>query len=210
MDATAIALCRENQIPIHVFNLFKKGALLKAVMRKKRRLSRNRRVSHDRMTKQVEAKMQATLEHFKQELKNLRTNRANPGMVEGVTVEVYGSHMHIKELANITTPESRQILISPFDPQTAGAIAKGIEKANLNLQPVVEGHVDPHQRSSYGRSDAQRDRQARARKKPKMPKSPSARSAARAMKLIRKQKADGDHHRRRHEKRRKGDPRANR
>ena len=45
--------------------------------------------------------MVATLEHFKQELKNLRTNRANPGMVEGVSVEVYGTHMRIKELANI-------------------------------------------------------------------------------------------------------------
>jgi ribosome recycling factor len=87
---------------------------------------------------QVKAKMQATLDHFKQELKNLRSNRANPGMVEGVSVEVYGAHMKIKELASITTPESRQILITPFDPQTAGAISKGIEKANLNLQPVLE------------------------------------------------------------------------
>lgn len=89
--------------------------------------------------KEVEKKMLATLEHYKQELKNLRTNRANPGVVEGVSVEVYGSHMRVKELANITTPEARQILITPFDPQTAGAIAKGIEKANLNLQPVLEG-----------------------------------------------------------------------
>jgi ribosome recycling factor len=91
--------------------------------------------------KDVESKMQATLDHFKQELKNLRSNRANPGMVEGVTVTVYDSNMRIKELASITCPEPRQILISPFDPQTAGAIAKGIEKANLNLQPVLEGHV---------------------------------------------------------------------
>jgi ribosome recycling factor len=89
---------------------------------------------------EVKNKMNATLEHFKQELKNLRTNRANPGVVEGVSVEVYGTHMKVKELASITTPEARQILISPFDPQTAGAIAKGIEKANLNLQPVLEGH----------------------------------------------------------------------
>jgi ribosome recycling factor len=88
---------------------------------------------------EVKTKMQATLEHYKQELKNLRTNRANPGVVEGVSVDVYGTHMKVKELASITTPEARQILISPFDPQTAGAIAKGIEKANLNLQPVVEG-----------------------------------------------------------------------
>ena len=90
---------------------------------------------------QVKAKMQAALDHFKQELKNLRTNRANPGVVEGVSVDVYGAQMKVKELANITTPETRQILITPFDPQTASAIAKGIEKANLNLQPVLEGHA---------------------------------------------------------------------
>jgi ribosome recycling factor len=90
---------------------------------------------------QSKSKMQATLEHFKTELKQLRSNRANSGMVEGVSVEVYGAHMRLKELANITTPEARQILITPFDPQTAGPIAKSIEKANLNLQPVQEGGV---------------------------------------------------------------------
>lgn len=88
---------------------------------------------------QAKTKMQATLDHFKGDLKNLRTNRANAGMVEGVVVEVYGTQMRIKELANITVPESRQILISPFDPQTAAFISKGIEKANLNLQPILEG-----------------------------------------------------------------------
>jgi ribosome recycling factor len=87
---------------------------------------------------QVKAKMQAALDHFKQELKNLRSNRANPGVVEGVSVEVYGAQMKIKELAHITTPEARQILITPFDPQTAASIAKAIEKANLNLQPVLD------------------------------------------------------------------------
>ncbi|CAM0117822.1 ribosome recycling factor [Rhabdochlamydiaceae symbiont of Dictyostelium giganteum] len=97
---------------------------------------------------EVKAKMQVTLDHFKQELKNLRTNRANPGVVEGVNVDVYGAQMKVKELAQITTPEARQILITPFDPQTCAAIAKGIEKANLNLQPIVEAsmiriHVPP-------------------------------------------------------------------
>lgn len=89
----------------------------------------------------IKAKMRATIDHFKQELKGLRTSRANPAMVEGVMVEVYGSTMRLKEVANISTPEPRQILISPFDPQTAGPIAKSIEKANLNLQPVLEGQV---------------------------------------------------------------------
>src|SRR5580704_12002550 len=92
-------------------------------------------------TEQTKVKMHATVEHFKTELKNLRSNRANPAMFDGVTVEVYGTHMRIKELANVTVPEQRQILITPFDPQTTSAIAKGIEKANLNLQPRVEGHV---------------------------------------------------------------------
>lgn len=91
------------------------------------------------VTEQTKQKMQTAIDHFKTELKNLRSNRANPGMVDSVTVEVYGAPMRIKELANVTTPESRQLLISPFDPSTCAAIAKGIEKANLNLLPVVEG-----------------------------------------------------------------------
>jgi ribosome recycling factor len=90
---------------------------------------------------QTQSKMQATLEHFKSELKSLRTNRANPAILDGVIVDVYGSQMRIKELANVTVPEPRQLLISPFDPQTSAAIAKGIEKANLNVQPIVEGQV---------------------------------------------------------------------
>ena len=93
------------------------------------------------VTEQTKTKMQAALDHFKNDLKNLRTNRANPGMLDGVSVEVYGSQMRIKELANVSVPEPRQLLITPFDPQTSAAIAKGIEKANLNLQPVVEGHI---------------------------------------------------------------------
>jgi ribosome recycling factor len=93
------------------------------------------------VAEQTKGKMQAALEHFKNELKNLRTNRANSAMLDGVIVEAYGSQMRIKELANVTVPEPRQLMISPFDPQTSAAIAKGIEKANLNLQPVVEGQV---------------------------------------------------------------------
>src|SRR5579871_2389500 len=93
------------------------------------------------VTDQTKTKMQVALDHFKAELKSLRSNRANPSILDGVMVEAYGAQMRIKELANVTVPEPRQLLISPFDPQTSAAIAKGIEKANLNLQPVVEGQV---------------------------------------------------------------------
>lgn len=93
------------------------------------------------LTEQAKTKMQATAEHFKTELRNLRSNRANPGVLDGVLVEMYGAQMRLKELATVSVPEPRQLLVVPFDPKTAGAIAKGIERANLNLQPIVEGHA---------------------------------------------------------------------
>ena len=90
---------------------------------------------------QTKSKMQAAIEHFKQELKNLRTGRANPAILDNVFVEVYGAMVRLKEVASVAAPEARQLLISPFDRSTAGSISKGIEKANLNLQPMLEGNV---------------------------------------------------------------------
>lgn len=92
------------------------------------------------ITDETKKKMEAAIEHFKAELKKLRSGRANPAMLDGVMVEVYGTQMRLKELANISSPEPRQILINPFDPQTAPAIRKGIEIANLNLQPILEAN----------------------------------------------------------------------
>lgn len=90
---------------------------------------------------QTKQKMVGAIEHLKNELKSLRTGRANPAILDGVHVEIYGSMMRLKDLSTISSPESRQLLISPFDPQNAGAIAKAIEKSNLGLMPVVEGHA---------------------------------------------------------------------
>ena len=143
------------------------------------------------VTEETKKKMQAPLEHFKMELKNLRTNRANPGMLDGVLVEVYGAQMRIKELANVTVPEPRQLLISPFDPSTSGAIAKGIEKANLNLQPVVENQVirinvppmDEAMRKQIAKQGKQKAEDAKITIREIRRKSNE---------LIRKQKADGD------------------
>lgn len=92
------------------------------------------------IVKQTESKMKASIEHFKNELKSLRSNRANPAILDGVFVEVYGSKMRIKELSSITTSEGRQILISPFDPKMLETISKAIEKdQSLSLRPVIEG-----------------------------------------------------------------------
>jgi ribosome recycling factor len=90
---------------------------------------------------EVKKEMKASLEHFREELKNIRTSRASPSMVDNLSIEVYGTKMKLKELANITVPESRQLLITPYDPQNVNLIAKGIEAANLNIQPRVDGNV---------------------------------------------------------------------
>jgi ribosome recycling factor len=90
--------------------------------------------------KEIESKMKQAIEHLKEELKNIRTGRANPEIFDSVLVEVYGTQMRLKELATITCPEARQMLISPFGQDTLNPIAKSIEQANLNLNPIVDGN----------------------------------------------------------------------
>jgi ribosome recycling factor len=90
---------------------------------------------------QVKAAMQAVIDHLKLELKSLRSGRANSGVLDRVMVEIYGSPAPLKAVANVTVPEARQILVTPFDPSTCHAIAKGIEAANLGIYPMVDGKV---------------------------------------------------------------------
>jgi ribosome recycling factor len=89
---------------------------------------------------QTKAKMQAAVEHLKTELKSIRTGRANAGMVDGILVEVYGSNMRIKEIASVSSTDSKTLLITPFDPKNAPFISKAIEKANIGMMPILDGH----------------------------------------------------------------------
>ncbi|OGN55771.1 MAG: ribosome recycling factor [Chlamydiae bacterium RIFCSPHIGHO2_12_FULL_44_59] len=90
---------------------------------------------------QVKSAMQAAFEHLKAELKTLRTGRANTAILDKITVEVYGSRVPLKSLANITVPEVRQIVVTPFDQSNANPIAKAIEAANLGVNPMVDGKL---------------------------------------------------------------------
>lgn len=85
--------------------------------------------------------MVGAIEHLRQELRGLRAGRASSAIVEGISVEAYGAQMRVKELATITTPEPRQLVITPFDVTNAGAISKAIEKANLGVRVSVEGKM---------------------------------------------------------------------
>lgn len=89
---------------------------------------------------QTKAKMTTALDHLKEDLKGIRTGRANPAILDNVMVDVYGAMMRIKDIATVSTPEARQLLITPFDTNTKGTISKAIEKANLGVMPLVDGN----------------------------------------------------------------------
>lgn len=90
--------------------------------------------------KETGQKMALAMEHLKNELKGIRTGRANTSMLDNIFVEIYGSPMRIKDIASITAPEARQLLITPFDRQNNTAIGKAIEKANLGFMPIVDAN----------------------------------------------------------------------
>ena len=141
--------------------------------------------------KETEKKMQGALDHLKNDLKGLRTGRANPSVLETVFVEVYGAQMRIQDVATISVPESRQLLISPFDAQNVHAIAKGVEAANLNLQPIVDGNVVRIKIPEMDQSVRQ-DMVKQAKRKCEEAKI-SIRNARRdGNEQVKKQKADGD------------------
>jgi ribosome recycling factor len=91
------------------------------------------------ITEKSKQKMIQALDHLKEELKTIRTGRASPSSFENVAIELYGSLSKLRDLAQISSPDARQILITPYDPQTAHAIQKSIEKANMNVKPTVDG-----------------------------------------------------------------------
>jgi ribosome recycling factor len=88
---------------------------------------------------EAEEKMIKSEEVVQHEFSGLRTGKASPVLVENIMVEVYGSHMRIRELAGITTPEPRMLLISPWDVSTVHPIEKAIQKSPLGVNPSVQG-----------------------------------------------------------------------
>lgn len=90
----------------------------------------------------TKTKLIKATEHFKEELKKLRTGRAHPGMLDGIMVEVYGQSMPLKGVAGISAPEATLLQISPFDPNNLKAISDAIRNnKTLGLNPADDGRV---------------------------------------------------------------------
>jgi ribosome recycling factor len=86
-------------------------------------------------------KMQKTEQVVLHEFAGVRTGKASAALIENILVEVYGSHMRIRELAGITTPEPRVLVVQPWDVSTLHPIEKAIQKSNLGLNPAVDKKV---------------------------------------------------------------------
>ena len=96
-------------------------------------------MSPDDILLEAEEKMIKTEQVVIHEFAGVRTGKASASLLENILVEVYGSQMRIRELAGITTPEPRQLLVQPWDMTSIQAIEKAIQKANLGVSPAVQG-----------------------------------------------------------------------
>jgi ribosome recycling factor len=89
----------------------------------------------------AESKMKGTVEAAKKEFVTLRTGRAHPGLVERLQVDYYGTATPLNQLANISTPEPRLLLIQPWDKNAVKDIEKAILKSDLSLTPTNDGQL---------------------------------------------------------------------
>ena len=90
---------------------------------------------------ECETRMEESVDAMEKRFLNVRAGRANPSMLDGVMVEYYGAPTPLKQLANISIPEARQISIKPFDKSILGEIEKAIFEANIGLTPNNNGEV---------------------------------------------------------------------
>lgn len=90
---------------------------------------------------EAEEKMLKTEQVVVNEFAGVRTGKASSSLVENITAEVYGSQMRIRELAGITTPEPRMLVITPWDLNSLHPIEKAIQKANIGLMPAIHGKI---------------------------------------------------------------------
>lgn len=86
-------------------------------------------------------KMDKSVDSFKKELAKVRTGRASLAILDGIHVDAYGSSMSLNQVGSLTIPESRLIVIQPWDPQLLPAIEKAILKSDIGLNPMSDGKV---------------------------------------------------------------------
>ncbi len=90
---------------------------------------------------QISLRMKKAVDHFEEEIRSLRTGRAQAGMIDGLSVVYYGVKTPLKQLATIQVPDASSLLIQPWDPKAIGDIEQAIRESNLGLQPTNDGRL---------------------------------------------------------------------
>ncbi len=141
MDASAIALCRDNNIPIVVFNIREQGNLARVLSGEGvATIVRNEEDEMPAYDKaDLQRRMHGAVEALKHDLGGLRTGRASITLLEPVHVEVYGANMPLNQVATISAPEPRMLSVQVWDRSNVGTVEKAIRSAGLGLNPVTEG-----------------------------------------------------------------------
>lgn len=89
----------------------------------------------------LERRMHGAVEALKSDLSGLRTGRAHTALLDPVTVEVYGSHMPLNQVASVSAPEPRMLSVQVWDKSNVGPVDKAIRSAGLGLNPIVDGQM---------------------------------------------------------------------
>ncbi|MGN1411124.1 MAG: ribosome recycling factor [Oscillospiraceae bacterium] len=91
--------------------------------------------------KNAKAKMQKTIDSLEREFKEIRAGRANPSVLNKITVDYYGASMPVNQLASVSVAEARILVIQPFDKSTLHTIEKAIQKSDIGINPTNDGTV---------------------------------------------------------------------
>lgn len=95
----------------------------------------------DQLISQAKDAMEHSLQHLRDDLRKVRTGRANPSLLDSIRVDYYGTATPLNQMANLSAPEPRLIVVSPFDKSALQAIEKAIQASDLNLTPSNDGKV---------------------------------------------------------------------
>jgi ribosome recycling factor len=95
----------------------------------------------DAILEEMELKMMKTLEVVEHEFAAIRTGKASPALVENIMVDYYGTQTRLRQIAGISTPEARLIVIQAWDPAATDAIEKGLLKSKLGITPIKDGRI---------------------------------------------------------------------
>jgi ribosome recycling factor len=98
-------------------------------------------MSAEEILLETELAMEKSVDYMVHEFAGVRTGKASPALVENVDVEAYGSTMKLKQLALITTPEPRLLVVQPFDASTVRDIEKALKESKIGIMPLVDGKI---------------------------------------------------------------------